>query len=84
VNPKDHDSHPVSFRFIDTPGSMPSLKRGSLFAFQKVDLIMILLDASKKIYEQQIRDWSMFCLSQVYQYHRASAVLKNLTPSEMI
>jgi hypothetical protein len=26
----------------------------------------------------------MFCLSQVYQYHRASAVLKNISPSDMI
>ena len=52
VNPKDFDSHPVSYRFIDSPGYMPSLKRGSLFAFQKADLIMILIDASKKIDEQ--------------------------------
>jgi len=49
VNPKDKENHPVSLRILDSPGNIKLLKRASLYAFQKVDLIMVLIDGSKKI-----------------------------------
>jgi hypothetical protein len=51
VNPKDMSAHPVSFRLIDTPGNITALKKGSLYAFRKANLIMIFFDGSKKIDE---------------------------------
>ena len=49
INPKDSETHPISFRFFDTPGNIKLLKRAALYAFQKADLILILMDGSKKL-----------------------------------
>lgn len=78
VNPKDSGNHPLSIRIYDSPGNIKQLKRAALYAFQKVDLIMILMDASKKLDGEQLRDWTAFALSKVYQYHRSSNFLNNL------
>ena len=78
VNPKDQGNHPLSIRIYDSPGNIKQLKRAALYAFQKVDLIMILMDASKKLDGEQLRDWTAFALSKVYQYHRSSNFLNNL------
>ena len=84
VNPKDKEAHPISYRLIDTPGNIAQLKKGSLYAFRKVDLIMIFVDSSKKIDEQALREWSLFAIQQVSQFHRNCAILQNLSPSEIM
>ncbi len=51
VNPKSVEEHPISYRLIDTPGSISSLKRASLYAFSKADKVCLVFDGSKKIDE---------------------------------
>ena len=52
MNPKTDMVHPLSYRMIDSPGDIAALRKGSLYAFRKVDLILILIDGSKKLDEQ--------------------------------
>lgn len=77
VNPKTLDAHPISYRLIDTPGSISQLKRASLYAFSKADVVLLAFDGSRKIDEQTIRDWTMFAITQVYQYHKHSVMLRS-------
>lgn len=36
-----------------------------------------MIDGSKRIDEDQVREWTMFTLTQVYQYHKHSSSLRN-------
>jgi len=77
VNPKTLDAHPMSYRLIDTPGNISQLKRAALYAFSKADVVLLAFDGSRKIDEQTIRDWTMFAITQVYQYHKHSVMLRS-------
>lgn len=78
VNPRHNVEHPVSLRIMDSPGSIKLLNRAAQFAFQKTDIVLILHDASKPLDEDLVRDWTTFTLGKIYQYHRASTILKVL------
>ena len=56
-------NHPISLRFIDTPGSLSYLKKSSLYSFRKVDLIFIVIDASVKLVPEVIQEWTLFIMS---------------------
>lgn len=81
-NPKDQKSHPISLRIMDTPGNVKLLNRAAQFAFEKTDIILILHDASKQLDEESVRDWTTFTLGKIYQYHRASSILKAVSNAE--
>lgn len=66
VNPKNADQHPVSLRIVDTPGNTKLLKRASLYAFEKADIVFILMDASKILDHDTVRDWTNFTLTKIY------------------
>jgi hypothetical protein len=72
INPKEPDQHPVCYRLIDTPGSILALKRASMYTFRKSDIVFVVFDGSKKLDEDLLREWTMFTLTQIYNYHKAS------------
>jgi len=41
-----------------------------------------LHDASKPLDEELVRDWTTFTLGKIYQYHRASTILKVLNMNQ--
>lgn len=82
VNPRDNSQHPVSLRIMDSPGNIKLLNRAAQFAFQKTDIVLILHDASKPLDEDLVRDWTTFTLGKIYQYHRASTILKVLNMNQ--
>ena len=84
VNPKTSDKHPISYRLIDTPGNISSLKKSAYYAFRKADIIFLLFDGSKRIDDLAIREWTMFTLAKIYQYHKNSALLRSTNNSESL
>ena len=69
---------------MDTPGNITALKKSALYAFRKADIIFLLFDGSKRIDDQAIREWSMFALAKIYQYHKNSALLRSTNNSDSL
>jgi hypothetical protein len=46
---KDISCHPTSLRVCDVPGGLSNFKKSAKFAFEKPDIVLILIDSSALI-----------------------------------
>eukprot|EP00347_Sterkiella_histriomuscorum_P020692 403336844 len=80
INPREGVQNPVSYRFVDCPGQYLHYQKASMYAFEKPDIILILIDGSIRLDEQEIRNWVFTTMQQIYKYHRYRSQAPSLTP----
>ena len=55
---KDISCHPTSLRVCDVPGGLSNFKKSSKFAFEKPDIVLILIDSTILIEREDVLYWN--------------------------
>ena len=74
---KDIYCHPTSLRVCDVPGGLSNFKKSSKFAFEKPDIVLILIDSTILIEREDVLYWNQLVIDNILAYHRSVVATSN-------